>query len=74
MEFGFNFNVTTADPGKIISFNEAIAPAPGAGPAACIYLYYSLPRAKEMLHQLRVAITQAEIAIAQAEAVNDLSE
>lgn len=67
MAFGFSLNVTTSDPNRLISFNEAIAPAPGAGPFTCLYLYYSVDRAKEMLAQLQGAITQAEMTIAQAE-------
>lgn len=75
MSFGFSLNLATSDPNKLISFNEAIAPGSGAGPFTCLYLYYSVDRAKEMLAQLQTAITRAEIAIAKAEAtINDLPE
>ena len=58
--FGFHINESTTREERKIIFASATVGQNGSGPATSIHQFYSVAEAKDLVHQLLIAIAQAE--------------
>jgi hypothetical protein len=58
--FGFHVNESTTREERKIIFASATVGQNGSGPATSIHQFYSVAEAKDLVHQLLIAIAQAE--------------